>query len=89
MKRLVASGIDDLSIYEIEARARALKIAPVPMLPRYCPGIGQPKSKTTPIPTLGFSLPVQPTSMTIGINPQVVKERIPLLLDGSRFKSLK
>ena len=61
------------------------------MLARYCPvGLDSQKSKTTPIPTLGFPLPVQPTSMTIGINPpEVVKERIPLLLDGSRFKSLK
>lgn len=92
LKRLVASGIDDLSIYEIEARARALKIAP-------CAYAGldialwdwtAKKAKLPLYQLLGFPLPVQPTSMTIGINPpEVVKERIPLLLDGSSFKSLK
>ena len=39
---------------------------------------------------LGFSKPNTPTSVTIGINPpQVVKERVPLLLDGTTVKSLK
>jgi muconate cycloisomerase len=39
---------------------------------------------------LGFSKPHTPTSVTIGINPpEVVKERVPLLLDGTTVKSLK
>lgn len=39
---------------------------------------------------LGASKPTVPTSVTIGINPpEVVKERVPLLLDGTSVKSLK
>ncbi len=39
---------------------------------------------------LGFSAPNTPTSITLGINPpEVVKERIPLLLEGTTVKSLK
>ena len=39
---------------------------------------------------LGISKPSVPTSVTIGINPpQVVKQRVPLLLQGTGIKSLK
>ncbi len=39
---------------------------------------------------LSLELPTVPTSVTIGINPpEVVKERVPLLLDGTGVKSLK
>ncbi len=39
---------------------------------------------------LGFNKPAVPTSVTIGINPpEVVRERIPLLLDGTGVRSLK
>ncbi len=39
---------------------------------------------------LGTGKPVISTSVTIGINPpEVVKERVPLLLDGTSIKSLK
>jgi len=39
---------------------------------------------------LGFGKPTIPTSVTIGINtPKVVKERIPLLLQGTSIKALK
>ena len=39
---------------------------------------------------LGIGKPTVPTSVTIGINPpEVVKERVPLLLDGTGIKSLK
>ncbi len=39
---------------------------------------------------LGTGLPKAPTSVTIGINPpEVVKERVPLLLEGTGVKSLK
>ena len=39
---------------------------------------------------LGMSKPAAPTSVTIGINPpEVVRERIPLLLDGSGIRALK
>ena len=39
---------------------------------------------------LGAGKPTVPTSVTIGINPpEVVKERVPLLLDGTGVKALK
>jgi len=39
---------------------------------------------------LGLPLPKTPTSVTIGINPsEVIKERIPLLLNGTGVRSLK
>ncbi len=39
---------------------------------------------------LGIEKPQVPTSVTIGINPpEVVKERVPLLMDGTGVKSLK
>ena len=39
---------------------------------------------------LGIGKPSVPTSVTIGINPpEVVRERVPLLLDGTTVKSLK
>lgn len=92
LNRLIDTNISALSIYEIEARARLLKIAP-------CAYAGLDialwdwKAKKAKMPLykfLGFPLPSQPTSMTIGINPpEVVRERIPLLLEGNRFKSLK
>lgn len=92
LRRLITTGIDGLSIYEIEQRARKLKIAP-------CAYAGldvalwdwtAKKAKLPLYQLLGFPKPSQPTSVTIGINtPQVIKERIPLLLDGSTIQSLK
>ena len=39
---------------------------------------------------LGLGKPTVPTSVTIGINPpEVVKERVPLLLEGTSIKALK
>ena len=92
LKRLIASGIEGLSIYEIEQRARAMKIAP-------CAYAGLDialwdwTAKKANVPLyrlLGFPKPTKATSVTIGINPpEVVKERIPLLLNGTGVRSLK
>lgn len=92
LQRLVTTGLEGLSIYAIEQRARALKIPP-------CAYAGLDialwdwTAKKAQLPLyqlLGFPKPTQPTSVTIGINPpEVVKERVPLLLDGTTVQSLK
>lgn len=92
LQRLVATGLEGLSIYAIEQRARALNTPP-------CAYAGLDialwdwTAKKAQLPLyqlLGFPKPIQPTSVTIGINPpKVVKERVPLLLDGTTVQSLK
>jgi len=92
LQRLVATGLEGLSIYAIEQRARTLNIPP-------CAYAGLDialwdwTAKKAQLPLyqlLGFPKPTQPTSVTIGINPpEVVKERVPLLLDGTTVQSLK
>ena len=92
LQRLVATDLEGLSIYAIEQRARSLNIPP-------CAYAGLDialwdwTAKKAQLPLyqlLGFPKPTQPTSVTIGINPpEVVKERVPLLLDGTTVQSLK
>ena len=92
LDRLVASGLEGLSLYEIERRARSLQIAP-------CAYAGldialwdwtAKKAKMPLYQMLGFPKPKTVTSVTIGINsPEVVKERVPLLMEGTGVQSLK
>ena len=92
LERFVATGIEEESIQDLYYRSRELKIPP-------CAYVGIDialwdwTAKKAGLPLyqiLGFPKPITPTSVTIGINPpNIIKERIPLLLDGTTVKSLK
>ena len=92
LERFVATGIEGESIQDLYYRSRELKIPP-------CAYAGIDialwdwTAKKAGLPLyqiLGFPKPCTPTSVTIGINPpNIIKERIPLLLDGTTVKSLK
>ena len=90
--QLIKSGIENLSPQEITLIAREMKIAPC-ALAGLDIAIWDWKAKKANVPLhrlLNFPLPTVPTSVTIGINtPEVVKQRIPLLLDGTSTKALK
>jgi len=86
------TDIDDLSITEVFDKAIDFGI-PKAALAALDIALWDCKAKEAGMPLyklLGFPLPQVPTSVTIGINPPaVVKERVPLLLDGTGIKSLK
>ena len=92
LEKFIALGIDGVSIQALYDRARALEVPP-------CAYVGLDTAlwdwtaKKAGMPLyqmLGFPRPHTPTSVTLGINPpEVVKERIPFLLDGTTVKSLK
>lgn len=92
LERFVATGIEGESIQNLYYRSRELKIPP-------CAYVGIDialwdwTAKKAGLPLyqiLGFPKPSTPTSVTIGINPpNIIKKRIPLLLDGTTVKSLK
>ena len=92
LQRLIATDLSELSVFEIEQRARQMKIAPCAYAGLDI-AIWDWTAKKANLPLyqlLGFPTPTQPTSVTIGINPpEVVKERIPLLMEGSTIQSLK
>ncbi|PWH11151.1 dipeptide epimerase [Bacteroidetes bacterium SCGC AAA795-G10] len=92
LEKFISTGINNFSIQELYDRSRELKTPP-------CAYVGldtalwdwQAKKEGLPLyKLLGFPRPKTPTSVTIGINPpEVVKERIPILLEGTTVKSLK
>jgi muconate cycloisomerase len=92
LKEFIATGIEGFSIQELYDRASEMRIPP-------CAYVALDtvfwdwKAKKAHLPLrqlLGFSRAHTPTSVTIGINlPEVVKERVPLLLEGTTVQSLK
>ena len=90
--QLIKSGIENLSPQEITLIAREMKIAPC-ALAGLDIAIWDWKAKKANLPLhrfLNFPLPTVPTSVTIGINtPAIIKQRMPLLLDGTSTKALK
>ena len=92
LEHFIASGIEGLSITGCYDRARAIGIAPCAYV-ALDTAFWDWKAKKAGMPLhqlLGLPKIHTPTSVTIGINtPEVVKERIPLLLEGTTVKSLK
>ena len=89
---LIAGGIENKNTEEINLMAKDQGIAP-------CASAAldmaiwdwEAKNKALPLHKyLHFPAPSVPTSVTLGINPpEVVKERIPLMLEGTTIKALK
>ncbi len=86
------TSIDGLSPAQVYDRAREQDV-PACALAALDIALWDLQAKTVNRPLfehLNLGKPTVPTSVTIGINPpEVVKERVPLLLDGSSVKSLK
>lgn len=85
-------GLDGLSVTEIYDRAGRRNVPPCALAALdmalwdwWARKAGMPLYQL-----LGMGKPRAPTSVTLGINPpEVVRERIPLLLDGSGIRALK
>lgn len=92
LKGLVASGIEGLAIHEIFRRGRELGIRPRAQA-AFDMALWDLLAKRAGLPLyrmLGLPLPTVPTSVTIGIDtPEVVRERVPIILRKSGAKHLK
>ena len=92
LKRLIDSKIDSLSIYEVYQRAKDLNVPACAMA-----GIDialwdwkAKKANMSLKDLLGLPSPSVPTSLTVGINPpEVVKERVELILQNPQVRALK
>lgn len=89
---LIAKGIENNSVEEINRIARELSIAPCANAALDI-AIWDWKAKKNGLPLqqlLNFPPPSVPTSITLGISSaDVIKDRIPLMLEGTTIKSLK
>ena len=92
LEAFIAEGTEGLSIQALYDRARKEGIPPCAYV-ALDTALWDWTAKKAGLPLyqlLGFSKPSTPTSVTIGINPpEVVKERVPLLLEGTTVQSLK
>ena len=92
LKRLIDSKIDSLSQYELYQRAKDLNVPACAMA-----GIdialwdwSAKKANMSLKDLLGLPSPSVPTSLTVGINPpEVVKERVELILQNPQVRALK
>ena len=92
LKRLIDSNIDSLSMYEVYQRAKELKV-PACAMAGIDIALWDWKSKKANMSLkdlLGLPSPTVPTSLTVGINPpEVVKERVELILENPQVRALK
>ena len=92
LKRLIDSKIDSLSIYEVNQRAKELNV-PACAMAGMDIALWDWKAKKANISLKDlFGLPSTfvPTSLTVGINPpEVVKERVELIVQNPEVKALK
>lgn len=92
LEKFIATGIEGFSIQTLYDRAREMQIPPCAYV-ALDTAFWDWTAKKAQLPLrelLGFSIPYTPTSVTIGINPpEIVKERVPLLLNGTTVQSLK
>jgi L-alanine-DL-glutamate epimerase-like enolase superfamily enzyme len=92
LEKFVQHDHEHLSIHEIYDRGRQEGIASC-ALAALDMALWDHLAKNAQMPLykmLGFPLPKNATSVTIGINPpEVIRERVPLLLEGTGIKSLK
>ena len=90
--RLVESGLDGLSVHEVYARGREMGVRPR-ALAALDMALWDLLAKQAGMPLyrmLGLPLPTVATSVTIGIEtPEVVRERVPVILRRSGAKHLK
>ncbi len=87
-----ASGLNGLGVTEIYDRGRQSNV-PASALAALDVALWDWSARKANMPLyrlLGMGKPRTPTSVTIGISPpQVVRERVPLLLDGGGIRALK
>ena len=90
--KLIDTGIDSLSIYEIFQRSKELNIPPCAFAAIDI-ALWDWKAKKAGLPLnnlLGLPTPSTPTSLTIGINPpEIIKDRVEMLLSNPQIKALK
>ncbi|MBL6655450.1 MAG: dipeptide epimerase [Flavobacteriaceae bacterium] len=90
--KLIDTGIDSLSIYEIYQRSKELNIPPCAYAAIDI-ALWDWKAKKAGLPLrslLGLPSPSIPTSLTIGINPpEIIKERVEMLISNPQIKALK
>ena len=92
LNKLIDSKIDSLSLYEVYQKAKELNV-PACALAGLDIALWDWKAKKAKMSLkdlLGLPSPSVPTSLTVGINPpEVVKERVELILQNPQVKALK
>ena len=90
--KLIDTGIDSQSIYELYQRGKELNIPPCAYAAIDI-ALWDWKAKKAGLPLsslLGLPVPSTPTSLTVGINPpEIIKERVEMLISNPQIKALK